>query len=365
MAVTYNPLAQARSGYVDVPISWSEVVVTDAAGNTVDAQVLPFHYETVLPALAARDNVVDGRRGSRGGGDVDQHRSDQHPYTLMLPVESAEPLEATVFNISRKKGEAAEARDANTGDREEGQGDEPRRRRHYVGGKKGGAAAAAAANTFSISSDIVTLTFDGSTGRLARMETHAEGGGSDEKGGTAAAALDVDQGWFYYPTFAGGETTIKAAEESNNDAAADGGHPTGGQEEEEEKRQHRRHHQPNVLTGKEAAMEASRLHGQLGERLHVSQDQKGGAYIFRPEGEGRGGAIPVGAAAGRGRGGRGEGGQDELVIREWWVEEGPIVSEVYQVSTPRSGSTYCRLGGLLWTKDEDMEAAVVRNQYCV
>ena len=305
-----------------MPISWPDVVVTDAKGNTVEAQVLPFNHQNVRPASAARDNVGEG---GGGGSDRDQRRSFQQPYTLMLPVESAEPLEATVFNVSRNIKEEGEGGTESLGtsaeDAEQGQG-EPRRRRHFVGGDKG-------ANAFSISSDLVTLTFDGATGRLARMETHAEGGGSDGEGGAGAkpssAALDVDQGWFYYPTFAGGEAAKKAAKESKNDAAAEtSGSPT----EEEEGNQP--HQQPSVLPRMEGAMEASRLHGQLRERLHSSQDQKGGAYIFRPEGEGRGGAKPVRAAAGGGRTG-GEEEQDELVIREWWVEEGPVVSEVYQV----------------------------------
>ncbi|CAN0501944.1 unnamed protein product, partial [Scytosiphon promiscuus] len=50
MAVAYNPLAQDRSGYIDVPISWPKVVVTDAAGNPVETQVLPFrHRNSALP----------------------------------------------------------------------------------------------------------------------------------------------------------------------------------------------------------------------------------------------------------------------------------------------------------------------------
>eukprot|EP00903_Cladosiphon_okamuranus_P006567 g6415.t1 len=318
LAVTYNPMAQARSGYVDVPISWSDVVVTDAVGKPVIAQVLPFHHKVVGPSSAARDDV-DGKIDGGGGADL-----SPHPYTLMLPVESAEPLEAKVFNISRKKeGEATESLDdaAGTGGKETGQGGP--RRRHYVGGEK-------TVDSFSISSDLVTLTFDGGTGRLSRMETHAKEEGGGEDGGAGArrtiAALDLDQGWYYYPTFAGGggegEAGKKASKESENDAA--GQHSTGEEEaKEEDRRQNQR--QPRVPSRMDGAVEASRLHGQLRERLHASQDQKGGAYIFRPDGEGRGGAIPVRDAAG------GEDVQEDLVIREWWVEEGPIVSEVYQM----------------------------------
>lgn len=100
-------------------------------------------------------------------------------------------------------------------------------------------------------------------------------------------------------------------------------------------------------------MEASRLHGQLRERLHASQDQKGGAYIFRPEG----GAQPVRDAAGGKQEGGVDDGQDELVIREWWVEEGPIVSEVYQVNKVVAvWSTSNRFGGLLWASHEGQGA---------
>ncbi|CAN0301093.1 unnamed protein product, partial [Hapterophycus canaliculatus] len=45
VAVAYNPLAQDRSGYIDVPISWPKVAVTDAAGNPVKHQVLPFRHK--------------------------------------------------------------------------------------------------------------------------------------------------------------------------------------------------------------------------------------------------------------------------------------------------------------------------------
>ncbi len=343
VAVAYNPLAQSRSGYVDVPISWPEAVVTDAAGEAVEAQVLPFRHKNLLPPSPLHPS-------SGGGGGGEGRRSDQHPYTLVLPVESAGPLEATVFQVSRKAEEDSEGRDgdggAGGGTSTSGERGTRRRQRHYGGGKEGSNTAAAAEESFTISSDLVTLTFDGATGRLSRMETVLAAGGGEEGGGgsssaePATVALDVDQGWFYYPTFDDGET--------GGDAGAGGRRL-----HEQHRQQQQRQHQQHVFSETSAAVEASRLHGELRERLSASQGQKGGAYIFRPEGEGRGGAKPVGvvaaaAAAAAEEEGGGETEEDPRAVREWWVEEGPIVSEVHQVR--RIGHQFRSFGFVVWSQ---------------
>lgn len=336
--VAYNPLAQRRTGYVDVPISWPAVAVTDDAGTNVEAQVVPFRHSNLLPPLG-----VYGDLGGEGGDGGARQRAGQHPYTLMLPVGLFGPLEAKVFHVSKKtvkdgddnsrRGDAKPA--VGGGERhvpdpsteaEEGQLLQEQEEGLAAAGlafdgttpttgnaweqERLGLPGRAGAQDFSISSDLVTLTFNGTTGRLSRMETHAEAGdGVEGSGVLGGTVLDIDQGWFYYPTFDDG---------SDNAAGSDPGNPCEGER------------------GLSAAAEASRLHGELRERLDAPQDQqKGGAYIFRPQGAagqaGREGATPVGAGAQGGVGGEEEG----RMVKEWRVEEGPIVSEVHQASMLR------------------------------
>lgn len=276
ITVVYNPLAQQRVGFIDVPISWSEVCVTDINGDVIESQVVPFrHHNLIRPG---------------------QH---QHPYTLMLPVEKVRPLSVGVFHVSRGKGregmgfrmkrpepeehkEPRHARqperdervvpDVPNGDVEASLFEISRNLRADVGGGSGA--------NFTISNGLVTLTFDGVTGRLSRMETHGGLGGEGVE-----ASLDVDQGWFFYPSFGGGEKASTNGGEASN-------------------------------------MSPREVH----EGLKGSEGQKGGAYIFRPEGEGsesRG--ISVGFSSSGGGEERGS------VVKEWWVEEGPLVSEVHQV----------------------------------
>ncbi|CAN0314349.1 unnamed protein product, partial [Ectocarpus sp. 8 AP-2014] len=333
VVVAYNPLAQRRTGYVDVPISWPAVAVTDTAGTKVEAQVVPFRHSNLLPPLG-----VHGDLGGEGRGQG--QRPGQHPYTLVLPVGLFGPLEARAFHVAKKTVKDGDDDDRPRGDAksavgggerhvpepsteaEEGQLLHEQAERVAAAGlasdgttrKAGdnaweqerlGLPGRAGAQDFSISSDRVTLTFNGTTGRLSRMETHAEAGGVVEGSGMlGGTVLDVDQGWFYYPTFDGG---------SDSAAGGDPGNPGEGER------------------GLSAAAEASRLHGELRERLDAPQDrQKGGAYIFRPQGAanqgGRAGATPVGVGAQGGGGG--EGGR---MVKKWWVEEGPVVSEVHQV----------------------------------
>ncbi|CAN0476923.1 unnamed protein product, partial [Laminaria digitata] len=68
VAVVYNPLAQRRSGYVDVPISWPQVLVTDDDGNPVESQILPFRHRGVLPSGAAIISDTTGGGNSSGEG---------------------------------------------------------------------------------------------------------------------------------------------------------------------------------------------------------------------------------------------------------------------------------------------------------
>ncbi|CAN0078829.1 unnamed protein product, partial [Ectocarpus sp. 4 AP-2014] len=333
VVVAYNPLAQRRTGYVDVPISWPAVAVTDDAGTIVEAQVVPFRHSNLLPSLG-----VHGDLGGEGRGRG--RRPGQHPYTLVLPVGLFGPLEARVFHVSKKtvkdgdgdnrlRGDAKSA--VRGGERHVPELSTKAEERRLLQEQEEGLPAAglasdgttpmtgndawkqeplglpgrAGAQDFSISSDRVTLTFNGTTGRLSRMETHTEaGGGVEESGVLGGTVLDVDQGWYYYPAFDGG---------SDNAAGGDPGNPGEGER------------------GLSAAAEASRLHGELRERLDAPQDQqKGGAYIFRPQGAAgqadRAGATTVGAGA---QGGGGGGGG--RMVKEWWVEEGPVVSEVHQV----------------------------------
>lgn len=314
-AVVYNPLAQRRVGFIDVPISWSEVCVTDGDGKMIESQVLPFRHH----------NLITRGEGSNGG-------QRQHPYTLMLPVEKVRPFSVGVFHVSRGKGrqglgfrmkrpgpeesverkepwhtrqpelEGAEERmgrgeltpDAVVDDNKEvrnGAGSHveaslseiSRNLRANIDGGSSSNSDSSGVN-FTISNDLVTLTFDGATGRLSRMETL---GGIDGEG--KGASLDVDQGWFFYPSFGGGENLAEKA----------------------------------LTTGAEAS---TRFHQEVHERLKGSEEQKGGAYIFRPEVEGNeSGGIPVGSS----RSGVGE--ERGFVVKEWWIEEGPLVSEVHQV----------------------------------
>lgn len=162
------------------------------------------------------------------------------------------------------------------------------------------ADAAGDAADFSISNGLVTLTFDGATGRLSTVETH---GGEDAATGEPVT-LNVDQGWFFYSTFDGGSSN------GGGKRPTESGVP-GGRDS------------PNVL-GTLAAAEASRLHAELPERVGASAGQEGGAYIFRPE-RSDGGARPVGLM-------EEEGGGGGLSVKKWWVEEGQLVSEVHQVS---------------------------------
>lgn len=353
---------------------WPNVIVTDPAGKRVEAQVLPSrHRNNALPPSLpekefGKDGVsLDGVAGGGGGGVVgSQGSEDQHPYTLVLALEAFMPLEAKVFHVTRNATEKVDGADSDGGSEidarrelEDGErrdkerrvleqlpGQSPRdeiehfeenevegemavvqdrpgagstsRRESEKQQQRNGGNSESPGGYFSISSDLITLTFNGTTGRLARMETLGGGVGTEGETG-AKSALDLDQGWFYYPTFDGKNAGGVKDNGSGNPAA-------GGQQEQQ------------VLSGRSALAEASRLHGELSERLETSQDQqKGGAYIFRPEGgRGRDGATPVGADEGgeeeeeaEERGG--EGGGDGLRVKEWWVEEGPVVSEVHQV----------------------------------
>lgn len=330
VVVAYNPLAQRRSGYVDVPLSWPSARVTDSAGNTVESQVLPFRHRNVF---VARDGLVDGGGGGR------------HPNTLVLPITEADPLGVRVLHVSRENGRSSHRRrrtwraDANhhqnaareeataldTGDREEAPDalvlpSEQRGRQmstvdggvnvgvvagdggggHHAGASEGSAPGRSREESegkdVSISNGLVTLTFDGATGRLSTVETHEDGaGGGVGVGGRRGAKLDVDQGWFFYPTFDGGNGAQSGVSERTRGSS-----------------------------GKAAAVEASRLHQELPERVGASEEQQGGAYIFRPE-EADGVALPVGMGGAKGEG-------EGLAVKDWWVEEGPLVSEVHQVS---------------------------------
>lgn len=281
--MVYNPLPQRRVGFIDVPISWSEVCVTDNNGENIESQVLPFRHPNLI------------KRGQR-----------QHPYTLMLPIEKVRPLSVGVFHVSRGKGRegmsfgkkrpepeehkepwhAREQEDMeltpdavvdNDNDNDMPNGaigaslpEISRNLRADVGGGSG--------TNFTISNGLVTLTFDGVTGRLSRMETHGGVGGEGVE-----ESLDVDQGWFFYPSFGGGGMASTAGQE------------------------------------------ASRLKG--------SEGQKGGAYIFRPEGDGDGShGIPVGSSTSSRSSSSGDGEERGCELKEWWVEEGPLVSEVHQVT---------------------------------
>lgn len=350
VAVIYNPLAQHRSGFVDVPISWPEVSVTDARGSAVDYQIISSLDRSL--ATAANGFLERGDTGRSDG-------SGQHLYTLVLPIKEANPLAVQVFHVARrskiKRQGLEESADIDvkknpsiakgkpeyspkdplhaqgailvngrheddvstrttsregsvpTGDGHAGYGSSEA---GIIASKLGTDQArfegapqlrhtGGDSSDFSISNDLVTLTFDGATGRLARMETHGGVDNTKDDG----AALDLDQGWFFYPTFERGE-----------DRAGSG--LSGGKDGEE----------VDGLTGLSAAAEASRLHGELPERLRASEGQEGGAYIFRPEAGNRD-ALPVG------------GDGEVLSVKEWRVVEGPLVSEVHQVRENRT--VYC------------------------
>lgn len=192
---------------------------------------------------------------------------------------------------------------------------------------------------FTISNDLLTLTFNGATGRLARVETNAGSHNSGTRGSGSEGTtvdLDIDQGWFFYPTF---DRTSAATGEGVK--TGDGGRGEG------EARL--------FLTGKDAAAKASRLHGNMPERLSASEGQEGGAYIFRPE---RGAAVPVGMEGGGEKKGDGGGeGREALSVKDWWVEEGPLVSEVHQV---RVGWT-CYLA---WTGTVNMCCSFLSLVFC-
>ena len=304
VAVAYNPLAQRRAGFIDVPISWPAVCVTDSEGRAVESQIMPFRHRNLMP------------RHGRG-----EEQRQQHPYTLVLPITRVRPLSVEVFYVSR--AESCSQRVSRTSRGETGEPAEPvelavAAERGHVSPDavvEGGAhehevsrgaenlletsgidpgtvvrdrrLASSDDRDFSISNDLVTLTFDGTTGRLSRMETHGNGvgGGAGEEG----ASIDVDQGWFFYPSF---DVRKQSAE---------------------------------AVAAPHKASTSARLHRELPERLGDSEGQRGGAYILRAGGQGKDQrAFPVGAA---------DGGEEErsLRVKEWWIEEGPLVSEVHQV----------------------------------
>lgn len=114
---------------------------------------------------------------------------------------------------------------------------------------------------FSISNGLVSLTFDGNTGRLSRVEV----------GGAQTAALDVAQGWFYYPTF-----SSKRRDVDNGTAS------TGAPSE--------RVSGEKPGSGRESVM----LHQELTERLESSQRQEGEGVVFSPVWGRGGGWYPAG-----------------------------------------------------------------------
>lgn len=330
VAVVYNPLAQNRFGFVDIPMSWSDVgSVTDGNGKAVDWQI--------VESLSAR--------GSEGEGGT--------PYTLVLPV-AAGPLGVQVLHVTqdvdhpplmRTRLSSAGSRVADGLERYErieafGQTkttrgaseDSPEHEQRVLdteGSTSEGAfgleerpgevaedgrvpapGQTAEREDFILSNGLVALTFDGESGRLKSVENLEEGAGG---------VLEVNQGWYYYATYDSTDYRERA-DGTDNASARNGGVACNTDEK-------LRREEPKP----EEALRL--LHQELPHRITGSQNQAGGAYIFRPQEEDEP-PQPVGVASSREEAAKNSGNAGSgPALKDWWISsEGPLVWEVHQVT---------------------------------
>lgn len=335
-ALVYNPMGQTRSGFIDIPVSWSEISgVRDQQGRPVDWQILPFHTRSPVGGRRAMEGVL-----SKASGGL---------YTLVVPVDAA-PLGLKRFHVVALGADGdglrtMEARSEQAGLEADGEtkeldrdvkgakesnfswargrrslangieGGEARseRRLRAEGGAKakstiseseGGVGEPSAVEDVTLSNGLISVTFDGASGRIKGVE-NLEGG--------VGGRLDIDQGWFFYPTF----DDRQVAEGTG----VNGGTTVGDDRSSEVLGEH---------TGS-ASAEASRVHQGLPEKFTGSRGQPGGAYIFRPNNS-HGRARPVGRAKSSQLKTGNEDDKSGLVLKDWWVSaEGPLVWEVHQV----------------------------------
>ncbi|CAM9224030.1 unnamed protein product [Choristocarpus tenellus] len=171
---------------------------------------------------------------------------------------------------------------------------------------------------FNITNGVITLVFDGETGQLKRFHDCSSRSKTGVEAGSEYGPLEVEvnQGWYYYPTFKGESSTGHGSSLPAESAVCSGS---------------------TQVTSGSAGVTAALLHPELPTRLlsegsGSSGDQEGGAYILRPEHPDMQ-PLPVGTEEGHGDREGGMGGDGEgLVLKNWRVTEGSLVSEVVQVS---------------------------------
>ena len=220
--VAYNPLAYVRKGgeAVMVPVSAAStawVVTDEETGETLSSQTLP---SEASPA------------------------SNAAPFTLYFSSGAIAPLSAKSFLITPATATAT-ATTTTT------------RTQLAIG------AAAGDDDTLVVSSDVLSLSFDKTTGRLASMQL--VGGEDDED-----VSIALDHGFSYYSSFASGIENLDLGDcdpSTGEDCPA---------EYELYSRETLHHHK---LARRMGALE---LHGTVESRLGDSE-QNSGAYIFRPD----------------------------------------------------------------------------------